>query len=50
MVAKEEEFKGSKILALFENENDERSVISFGLRKARIILAHVDDIKKFVGE
>ena len=50
MVAKEEEFKGNRVLALFSNEADERPVISFGLKKAKIILQHIEDIKNFVGE
>ncbi|HNY91236.1 MAG TPA: hypothetical protein PKJ13_03375 [bacterium] len=39
------EFKGNPILTL---NPDERYPFSFGLSKARLILAHLDDIRAFV--
>lgn len=39
------EFKGSKTIALM---NDDKRVLSFGLGKAKAILACLDEIKAFV--
>jgi len=39
------EFKGNPILTL---NPDERYPFSFGLSKARLILAHIEDIRTFV--
>jgi hypothetical protein len=39
------EFKGNPILTL---NPDERYPFSFGLSKAKLILAHIDDIRAFV--
>ncbi|HOT97261.1 MAG TPA: hypothetical protein PLG50_16560 [bacterium] len=41
------EFKGNPILTL---NPDERFPFSFGLSKARLILAHIEEIKAFVEE
>ena len=43
------EFKGHKMIQ-FKESMDDKYGLSFGLRKARIILDHIDDIKKFVEE
>ena len=42
------EYKGNPTITLKEGEG--KYPFSFGLAKARMILAHVDDIKKFVEE
>ena len=47
MVASESEFKGNPVLVL-SGGPDDRFPFQFGLRKARLILDHVEDVKKFV--
>lgn len=46
---KRSEFKGNPMIVLALSEND-RFPFQFGLRKARLILEHIDDIKAFVEE
>ena len=49
-----EEYKGNKILKIYkvDEEGNELekygTIVSFGLTKAKYILEHIDDIKKFV--
>jgi hypothetical protein len=49
-----EEFKGNKIFKIYkvDDEGNELekygTVMSFGLTKAKFLLEHVEDIKKFV--
>jgi hypothetical protein len=43
------EFKGNKMIILKRNEED-KYPFQFGLGKARLILEHFEDIKKFVEE
>lgn len=45
--AKESEFKGNPLLVLSKGPED-RYPFSFGLTKAKLILDHIEDIKKFV--
>lgn len=45
--AEESEYKGNPMIVLKNNEED-RYPFSFGLKKAKLILAHLEDIKKFV--
>ncbi len=40
-----DEYKGNKIISILKGE---KRVVSFGLQKARAILANIEDIKKFV--
>jgi hypothetical protein len=49
MVASRSEFKGNPMLVLKTSEDD-KFPFQFGLRKAQLILDHIDDIKKFVTE
>ena len=49
MSAEISEYKGSKVLVLKKN-NDDKYPFSFGLSKAKLIIEHLDDIKKFVEE
>ena len=46
------EYKGHKTLSLAAEgmENSRFPPFSFGVNKARLILAHLDEIKKFVEE
>jgi len=41
------EFKGNKVIVLKRDEND-KYPFSFGVAKAKMILQHIEDIKKFV--
>lgn len=41
------EYKGNKTITI---NNGDKRVISFGINKAKAILAQVEDIKKFVEE
>lgn len=47
IVARLEEYKGHALLALYE-EGGDRPVISFGIRKARVIAGAIDAILAFV--
>ncbi len=44
--ARESEFKGKPVLGLFRNEGD-KYPMQFGVVKAGLILAHIDEIKAF---
>ena len=41
------EFKGNKVIVLKRDEND-KYPFSFGIAKAKLIVQHIEDIKKFV--
>lgn len=43
------EFKGKQVLILRRDEND-RFPFSFGLTKAKLIIDHIEDIKKFIDD
>ena len=43
----EGEYRGSAMLVI-RNTSDDRFPFQFGLKKAKLILEHLDDIKKFV--
>jgi hypothetical protein len=43
------EFKGNKVIILKRDEND-KYPFSFGITKAKLILDHIEDIKKFVSD
>ena len=45
--ASESEFKGNPMLVL-KNSAEDRFPFQFGLKKAKLILDHIEDIKKFV--
>lgn len=43
------DYKGSPVLQLINDEDvNAKYPFSFGLKKAKLILAHIEDIKKFV--
>ena len=52
MTTKTGEFKGNKTITLFEegSEMSEKYPFSFGLKKAKLILDNLEDIKKFASE
>ena len=43
------EYKGNKLIILKQNE-DEKYPFSFGVRKAKLIVENIEEIKKFVEE
>jgi hypothetical protein len=49
MTAERSEFKGKPMIVLKRSE-DEKFPFSFGMSKAKMILDHIEDIKKFVTE
>jgi len=49
MIAERSEFKGRPMIVLKGGEED-KYPFSFGLSKAKKIVEHFEDIKKFVGE
>jgi len=53
-VAKVTKWNKSHIFKIFkegeENDEDARSIVGFGLKKAKAILKHIDEIKEFVEE
>ena len=46
-IVEENEYKGNPVLQLKQSEND-RYPFSFGLKKAQLILEHIQDIERFV--
>jgi len=46
-ICEEGEYKGNAMLVL-KNSEDDRWPFQFGLKKAKLILEHIEDIKKFV--
>ena len=51
MVAKESVYKESKVITLKDKEEDpDKYGFTFGLKKAKLILEHIEDIKLFVGK
>ena len=45
--ASESEFKGNPMLVL-KAMPDDKFPFQFGLKKAKLIMAHLDDIKRFI--
>lgn len=45
--ASESEYKGNPMLVL-KNTPDDKFPFQFGLKKAKSIMAHLDDIKRFI--
>ena len=48
-MASESEFKGNPMIVLKLMEDD-KFPFQFGLKKAKLVLDHVEDIKKFVAK
>lgn len=46
-IVEEAEYKGNKMIVL-KNTEDDRFPFQFGLKKAKLVLEHIEDIKKFV--
>jgi len=49
MVATREDYKGNPTICL-KLEADSKFPFSFGVRKARMILEHIEDIRRFVAD
>ena len=49
MSSKISDYKGNAVIEL-RNTDDDKYPFSFGLGKAKLILAHVEDISKFVAD
>jgi len=49
MVVKFGEFKGHKTISLSRGDDD-KYPFTFGIAKARLVLEHLEDIKKFIEE
>lgn len=49
MLVEKGEYKGNKVIT-FKKDLEDKYPFTFGLAKAKIVLAHIDDIKKFVEE
>lgn len=48
-IVEEGEYKGNAMLVL-KNTEDDRWPFQFGLKKAKLIVEHIEDIKKFVSK
>ncbi|MBI4211578.1 MAG: hypothetical protein HY540_02975 [Deltaproteobacteria bacterium] len=46
-IVEESEYKGSPVLVL-KNTQEDRYPFSFGVKKAKLMLEHLEDIKQFV--
>lgn len=49
MAANESEYKGNPMIVLTQGPED-KFPFQFGLKKAKLILDHLDDIKQFVAK
>ena len=47
--ASESEFKGNPMLVLKNDPND-KFPFQFGMKKAKLIMAHLDDIRAFISK
>ncbi len=45
--ASESEYKGNPMIVL-KNSAEDKFPFQFGLKKAKLVIAHIDDIKKFI--
>lgn len=50
MFVKKYMFKGHMMFGLFENADDQKPVLSFGMRKAQLIVDNTDVIGEFVDD
>lgn len=48
-IAEESEYKGNPVLVL-KNAEDDRYPFTFGVKKAKLMLEHIEEIKKFVAK
>ena len=48
-IVEESEYKGNAMLVL-KNSEEDRYPFQFGLKKAKLVIEHIEDIKKFVAK
>ncbi|MDO8518968.1 MAG: hypothetical protein Q7T11_02250 [Deltaproteobacteria bacterium] len=48
-IVEEAEYKGNPMIVLKNGEED-RYPFQFGLKKAKLVIEHIEDIKKFVAK
>jgi len=46
-IVEESEYKGNPMIVL-KNSAEDRYPFQFGLKKAKLVIEHIEDIKKFV--
>ncbi|TSC93297.1 MAG: Uncharacterized protein Athens101428_715 [Candidatus Berkelbacteria bacterium Athens1014_28] len=46
-IVEESEFKGNKMIVL-KNDEEDKYPFQFGLKKAKLVVENIDEIKKFV--
>jgi hypothetical protein len=46
-IVEESEYKGNKMIVL-KNAEDDKFPFQFGLKKAKLVIEHIEDIKQFV--
>ena len=46
-IVEESEYKGNPMIVL-KNGDDDRYPFQFGMKKAKLVIEHIEDIKKFV--
>ncbi len=48
-IVEESEYKGNPMLVL-KNSEEDRYPFQFGLKKAKLVVEHIEDIKKFIAK
>lgn len=48
-IVEESEYKGNPMIVLKNNEED-RYPFQFGLKKAKLVIEHIEDIKQFIAK
>lgn len=48
-IVEEAEYKGNPMIVL-KNSEDDRYPFQFGLKKAKLVVEHLEDIKKFIAK
>lgn len=48
-IVEESEFKGNAMIVL-KNSAEDKFPFQFGIKKAKLVLEHIEDIKKFVAK
>lgn len=48
-IVEESEYKGNPMMVL-KNSEEDRYPFQFGLKKAKLVIEHIEDIKKFVAK
>lgn len=48
-IVEESEYKGNPVMVL-KNSEEDRYPFTFGVKKAKLMLEHIEDIRKFVAK